>query len=1636
MDKKRIALWVLGIAFMAIIVFIIVSPNPFGQIEEIIDEPIIINPVIAEPYAFDPISKEGFTLVPTMHSKSGIDSLSSFILTIPDEASIESFAQFITIDNHPDPLITPKGENEYLVTPAISLAHNSLYVFRMSRDEENDITWAFQTAKKFQITSVFPANQSTYVPINTGIEITFSDEGYTLIDDFFSISPNVSGKFRYHKNTAIFVPESNLDYETIYTVTIKAGIRLEGTDEVLTEDIVYAFETEAEQIIDANQYWESVYFRSQYIELPTIQPPVINYRLSSHRDYDRPTPSVSVYRLPDVEESIEAVRTLMLFPYWSNYAREEDYLSTDHLSKIMNFDVPQLDDERWYTPPLQFPESLPQGFYLVEINLETARDQMVLQINDLPTQIIMDDEMSIFWVHDIDTGEAAKDVKIHDKGSNKTYLTDANGIAVIDHMIGYSEDDLITITALDGKSAVWIPFLHNHGWIYPEGNRYNPVNAGDIYWSVMQLDRTLFKADDTVNFWGYAHPRDTNESIEYLTATLTQGGWWGWWGDPGPRDILHRQVVAVEDGIFVDEMKLPNLDQGFYMLSIQCGEQILGSMHFSVRDYVKPPYTIDLSVDKQAVFVGEPVTFTAKAGFFEGTPLPELDISYRLNGSWNGLTNALNEQAFTDHNGEITITEVPKAHGEAQGQAVLYFTTEASLPEIGWTYNQADVKVFINDIWVTTKATRDGKDATILVDVNTITLDRLNDGTAEHAGDFLDAAVADQTLSVEIYREYWEKINSGNTYYCFIEKKNFPIYRYERREEKINQFEIKTGVSGTASYDFTLPDRETESYYAQVMTKDGNGRTIKHRTYIGIDWSNYYWYSRSDDYHLHNDNISYRYHVGDEVNLTVKRGMDVIEKGNFLFVALHRGIVDYQAGKNPYTLEFSKEHVPNVQVNAYYFDGFQYQSGWSMTEYLRFDFSQNDLELKAVFDQEVYQPGDMCSIVITAKDQEGNPLKADVNLSFVDEALFALMDYNVDTLASLYHNVSSGLKLAVATHKTFMPGYDEDAVELADAAEAPAGVNESVSRADGGGETYLRQLFEDTAHFASIQTNERGEAEYRFQLPDNITSWRLTMSGINSDLLAGNNVQNVIVTQPMFLSYTLGDSFLTGDIPAVGVSVYGTGLTGDETVVIEVWNENTPDTVLKASGVSYERINIPLWEMEEEGESALIMKASVSTGASDAVRHPYQVLRTYREIDVADYYDVTLDTVFSIGNSGLTNITFTDKSRGQYLLELIELRSSWGDRIESQIVKREADKMIKEYFPDIRLWDHPGSFDPSLYQKDDGGIAILPHAESDVETTVRMMPFIMDELNFGRLKNYLYDIYEGDSNENKMAALYGLSMLYEPVLLDLNHYASLKDLSAKELSYIALGYTVLGEVEIAAVIYDVNSGVHNDDIDRLNHIKREMDNVPEVAGIITYTLFGETFTRQLDWSYWQGGSYTLKIPAQNIDAFQLIDITGEVGAVSVSRKPLASASEVDTDITVNRSYSLANGNGMSTNTFNYGDLVRVDITISYSAKDIDGSYLVTDYLPSGLKFVNDSARVPVGSGFGRGYSCYGVVEGQKVLFYDHNRRLERVSHYYYYARVLSPGTFKAEGTIVQNLATKDYFTVGEDSTVIIKTAVD
>lgn len=1625
--------------------------------------------------------KSGYGLTPVSGSVSSAEPDGTWIFTTPEAKTAEAVGASLSIEGQPPLLVEEHSETEFYVTPSEALSGNTLYRFCW-RDENEMLAWAFQTQKRFAVSAVFPAQAATGVPVNSGIEITYNEdifagEEHAAMEDYFSITPAVEGAFEYHNNTAVFVPKG-LDYGTVYTVVAAAGLVSPISGGRIAEDTVFSFETEAAPGSEEETEAEtSLWLSSNYEEFSTMAAPAVDLWV-----YDNEKKSVDakvcVYRYAEDQKAIQDVRAMQTFPVWASVSRPKDIgKDVQQMECVMQFTAEELSV--YGRASITLPDCLEEGFYLLAVQCGQKTEYMVLQINDLPLQVISDADKTLVWVNSIKTGKAAGNAEVKSAATGAVYRTDENGLAAVTEP--YERITELFVTS-ERERCIYFGVSDPYAGVNHYGNR-------EDYWTVLQTDRSLYQKSDAVSLWGFAKPRQQGrDAVGAVTAVLSQG----YWRDA--HSILQKQTFTVENGVYSGTVALPSLSPGNYCITVYQGNYkeenniTLGQVYFEVADYQKPAYSLSAAADKAAIFAGESVNVAIKAAFYEGTPLPDLGVTYQVLGdSWDEEGHRYDViasgSAVTDAEGCATVSfTAPPASAEYHGvEHTVYVKVTATMPELGEIEDECSIRTFQRDIAMEAEGERDGKAASVQVSLNDVTLERLLDGSAEHYGDYLAAPAADRKVKAEVYRSYEEKIQDG-TEYDFIEKKNVPRYIYETKEEKIKTFTMTTDENGMAKEQWNLPNRDGERYYVALTAADKAGRTITQRQYLSERRLSY----EEEGYRL--DGAKWSYRDGDEVTLTLQNGKDTVKTGQTLFVKARNGIADYCITKNEYRDTFRKEDAPNFYVMAYYFDGRHYHSGYRMYQNLRYELEDEALTISVQTDRERYLPGDTCHLMITVKDRDGNPKQTDVNLSVVDEAQLSLRDHAVDTLRDLYQNVGHGLLRSAATHSAEDGdmgrasggiGGANNAKEAAYAAEDRASSKPEPAEEEGAIDA--RSDFRDTALFDRVKTGENGEAVYSFTLPDNITAWRLTLSGVTEDYMAGNLVHAIAVSQPMFINYALGSTFLTGDIPSLSVSAYGDGLDRDETVTFTVYRKSNPEEKQTATAKAYQHVTIPLWEMYFAGEDCLVIAAQTEQGKQDSIEHPYRVIDGYRQKQTVNRESASAGMRISADSTGLSHVIFTDRGRGQYLYRLLNLCSVYGDRIEKYAAATAAKELIRTYFPDLAE-EETVYFDPTAYQKEDGGAAMLPYAQSDLDLTVRLMPYFKDAWNFDTLRRYLYDRYEGENEDSKLCALYGLTQLGEPVLDDLQRFSEMDTMDAQDAIYLALAYLSLGETETASAIYDryllpsieksepyaiLSVGDSRDKIRTLtaqtaylaaalqkperdglyrysieNETEDTLINLEEVSylkevlrdstaetGSVTYRLFGDTKTADLK----EFGSFVLTVPGSQMDELEILEVNGDVEVLTAEAKAIDADTAMDSRIQVKRRYYKV-GDENATKELREGDLIRVNLWIDYSNLALDGAYSVTDYLPAGLAYVEDSAKMDENETgrFGLGCLRYAEADGQKVRFYDYNSRFYTGRLYYYYARVISPGTYRAEGTLVQSLRSRDSLTWGEDDLLTIR----
>ncbi len=1661
--KKIIAI-VLTVAMIAAIFWVV---NPF-------------TPVYAEEY------RSGFLLTPVHCDTTGVYTDTGFILKTEKSYTTGEIEEMLRLLGDSSLKITQNKQNEFLITPEKEFITNSLYTFVITTPEKEVVSWTFQTRRDFAVLGTLPAHQSGYVTINSGIEIYFSHTGFGKVEQYFEISPKVDGRFERNGYAAVFIPKK-LEAGTLYTVTIRKGLPLNDTNLKLTEDYIFAFETEPEQS-GRIEPKGSLSFSSLLAEFSTREAPLIPINIySGDKESTSALVKTTVYKYKDSLSFIEAVRTKYEQPYWAYSLQEKNLLSGTDLTEAASFEQ-TFDLSVWQERYLSLPEALNNGFYLVESTYNDLTAQILIQSVDLSGYFTESNTKTLIWVNSLESGKSVEGAQITGKEKNISYFTDSSGIAAFDTIknepdeMGNYELQYYLVSKADQELLIINSVYRTY--------RYDSY-AQDDYWKYFQTDRNLYKPDDLVQFWGFLQDRYNGASPSGLTVEIAEGGYWGIpeakflnYFLPFIQKPLVTITVPAENGFFEGNFQLPKLSPGGYQITVKAEDEIINSHYISVENYVKPVYKMTVEKDKKAIFLGETVNFTVIPAFFDGTPLPLLDVSYNMGGY---PFNSTQDTKKTGMDGKLAIPFTAATNDNtAQGEQYMHLNVNASLPESGMIYSNDYVRVFINDIYASFKSNtdKDGK-TTLNATLNRIDLSRINNNEdPQNYPDFLGEPASNKVIAGTIIYHTYDKIEDGEEY-DYINKVVNKRYRYEERREKVQSFSFTTGTDGFTSKDFNLKDPDEGWYTAELIWEDGNGRVMNREVYLskrfrtGID-------TKHDWYHLETDKDSYR--LGDEVLATLKNNEENVSADSVLFMEAQKGITKYSVQNSAeYKTVFTEEAIPNIYIQAVYFTGTGYIN--TGTRSIGYDTDEVKIDIELEADKEDYRPGDTVTLNITARDENGKPVAARINLAIMDEAMLEISHYYVNVLEALYQHLGSGLGYSYSTHGSGsygikglygeIGGQDSGARNTETAKLMDISFQESMPAAGAANDmssVQVRTEFKDTALFRLASLSEDGTGTVSFKLPDNVTSWHVTLAGISPDLHGGTGKADLKVTLPFFINDSLNTTYLTGDFPYIGVTGYGNKLKEGENITWQITSPQLPGFTQTVTGKAFERTNIPLWQMEA-GIYDIEIKAISESGLSDGIRRTIQVADTYHEIEKAVTKSLKANMTLTGGTEGLTTLIFTDESRGKLIPALYSLLYSGGSRLDQKYTACQAKLILDEIAPGTKHYRDAGEVDLTQYQKSDGGFGILPYSESDVKLSSLLATVLKDEAGARMLKQYFYSLVYGEPGRVNAPALYGLAVMGEPVLVDLNKAIKVTNLTFEDSLYLALAFEALGETHVARGIYNekitpvlenMNPYVrvkNSDNIDVIlkdtalaavlasklniadkdgmflyitnNYSKKELMNAEKLLYVMeecnklsasdvefTYEYDGKTYAESLK----GGGGVAVTVPSVKLPELKIIKVSGEASVVSVFKAPLTEQVQTDGNISVNRRF-YDYKTGTETTEFKQNDIVKVVLEWNTDDTSMDSCYEITDFAPSGLKPLESPYQAGIRPEKGAMW-WFRNTDGQKVTF-NVCRDAKQKEPLVYYARVVSPGTFKADGTIIQGTLVKDSINFGDKATIRI-----
>jgi hypothetical protein len=1607
----------------------------------------------------------------TVSDTAGVDTTSAFSIDFTGKVSAAAVRNSLAIEPDIEVSVHQGNNNQQiLIVPTQALDANTVYKFLLDTDGQQ-LSWAFTTKSSLKVSSTLPANETTNVPVNSGIEIYFNSDKVGDITSYFNIEPFVNGTFKQEGNRVVYIPDGKLQPNTIYTVTIKSGLPLDGSDSKLAEDYVFAFQT---QIEEKESYWG---FDSQPMSFKTDEIPHFNIYVDWVASSSQSPVSVKVYAYASATDFAGAlIKNEKSKPYWA-YNRDS-IISTDKnsLQKVLDITTELSFNEENYSSRLQLPDILAPGYYLLSVQRNGETRELLFQVSDLNAFALPAEKEIVVWLHD-GKGLAVADAAVREYNGGNNGRTDSQGLLTM--RISNKKDDTFDggyrqtkayIIEKDDKSLVL--FDNNYYWLD------NSVPAE--YWSYVYCDRSLYKANDELKLWGFVQAKKGYDDLPRVRVSIFR--------NYDTESAVLYDIIPVENQTFSSTISLPTLASGYYTLRVTYGDKVLAERWFRVADYIKPTYTLNSQPQSEVVMAGEEAVFNIYAKGFEDTPLPDLAINYDLNSAHKGESKTVK----TDSKGYVKITSPTPANTKDEGPQGYYPLIQgcylyawAKGPESGSIYVQDSIEILQGDLYVQTESEIKDDKAHINGTVYNTTLAKVKeDGQLYHdTADFLSDVAAGQKVVVKYYRNDWLRKQTGQTY-DDINKVTTPIYRYDNQYTLIEEKTVTSDAKGKIALDFDFtygkpakdwgPEWELiekgSSFQVDLIVTDADGRIVKSNCYFyptPLDI-----YGQYDYYYLNVDKEK-GYNLDELYSVTMYKNNGQMEdrKNSFLFITERNGIKEAKIQDSPtFSGKFLPEYIPNIWVSGVYYDGNYYSAAYPVD--VAVSVEQFALNIDISTDAEKYKPGDTAEVSVNVTDSNGSGQKATVLISVVDEALFAISENKGDILKSLYENyVPSGVGRYLISHLAKDELYG---------GEGGAGAG-----ADNGFmEEYIRDYFADSVIFEQIITDKNGKGKVSFQLPDNITAWRVTALAVVTDnkqatsVKAGDSEGEIISTLPFWGEVIANNKYLAGDAPTIFLRALGQGLSGQVDYSVTLQNAETEATVKQyaASGQINQRTALDLGVLKA-GEYNLLVQIKSDNGLTDALSQPLTVQKSFQLVNLSDQADLSAKPDIDYSDTYPTLVVFSSKYRGNVLCDLWSLDGKDSARVETRLASMIANKLLTEYDSEHFKAATEADNDLSIYQKDDGGIAILPYGSSDLLASVQAAALDGQYFDKGLLKSYFYSIIQKQSSrEDNLLAMAGLASLGEPVLQNLKNAMDVEGLSSEEQLYILWGMVQSGDkqpagqlfsqylqkysqvsgnsmsivgddksitatgqrVSIAALIAADCGNYDNYFLLRNYLLNVSSTQVPpdlilamgsqEILPKLnlndisfTYKLNGEnrivTLQGQKDFSLWL-------LPEQ-MKNISFSDIGGQI-SISSFYQGVSDAKSTATG-KISRAYKVLNKNESDSPI----QSSSYKITLSYDlpANLPQGCYTITDFMPAGLRFF--SAQ-PLDIAYDTYlYPLY--TDGQRVSFTIYKAAGEAVSgSVYYYARVVSGGSFEAESALMTYDGSNEIFAQSGDYQLNIK----
>ncbi len=1023
-----------------------------------------------------------FDLRASIADAAGVTEDSHFILKTTESLSTQVIEKYLKTSPQFDFKVKKVSgeENTYEIIPEQKLQIDKIYSLEIDKGPiaAKTFSWAYQIKAPFQLISSIPADKGVDVPSNTGIELYFNRDDIIDPENDIEIYPKVSGKFEVVENGVKFIPKNPLQEKKIYTIKIKSGLKAKDTKDTLSEDKIIKFQTGR----NGNYNNPYAYFSRTFSEIKNDSEVLLGVDSSSNVK----TSNVSIYKLDSVNEFIDSVSKIQGDTPWATYYDNTNIVLPEN-KNVFNGSLPL--EENNYSNLIRLPQKLDQGYYVAVIENNGDKDVSWFQINPNASFSAFAGTKSLIWLKNINSAQNISGVPIL-FNNKQVGQTNSDGVAIVDTPSELISDSYYNYEN-NGKKF-FVAQIQNSELAIPIENEYGQtanISKTDKWWDYVSLNKNIYLPTDTINFWSIAKSRSDELIKEDITVKLTSQYWYS----EQDNIITYAQTnVKVSDfNAMTGELSFSNLNPGTYQLTFSKGEEVLSQQTVTVSAYVKPAYKIILSPDKNSIFAGENVNFKVKAEFFDGTPVSNVKLEY---DAYSNFVEDDKGYFNLDLNGEGSFTIKTKNQNLGYNYWPDYLSViiKPQGSEEAQIETNSSVYVFGPKINNSIEQKQNENGFTFDIKTREVVLrDRTKASPYWNTEDYLGGPVSGISTKVDIYEIEYVK-EQTDTGYDPINKLTYPIY-YWKQEDKLKDTKFLISDSNGNSQ-VSIEGQKGKTYKVEFVSWDKDGFEIKETRYAYFSsYVDLFDYDYGSYYYLDNIDKNKSYKIGETIRLQIQNQQGINLKdsqNNFLFMTVNNGNIEYKIQNSPkFNSIFQYKDIPNIVIWSGWFKDGAFFNAYG--ENISFDSNEKRLNISIVKDKQSYKPGENVILNLKVTDKNNKPVKAEVNLSALDEAVFSISPSDIDITNDLYRDIYSQIVIRTSNEPPYGGGGAEKG---------------------GGGDGGPRSDIKEMAIFKSVETDSNGSAQVEIKLPDNITSWRLTTQAVTKDLFAGKNISFIPVS--------------------------------------------------------------------------------------------------------------------------------------------------------------------------------------------------------------------------------------------------------------------------------------------------------------------------------------------------------------------------------------------------------------------------------------------------------------------------------------------------------------------------------------------